>query len=127
MTAMGTVAGGVAILRDDAISRVEAAVAASGKASPDELAANEDFWFEVQQAYDVDRSLLNLNNGGVAPSPRVVLDAMQRHTEFTNHLPSRHLWDVLDPQVEPVRRRLAAHFGCDSEEIAITRNASESL
>lgn len=127
MTAIGTVAGGVAILRDDAISRVQAAVSASGDAAPDQLAANEDFWFEVQQAYDVDRSLLNLNNGGVAPSPRVVLDAMHRHTEFTNHLPSRHLWDVLDPQVEPVRKRLAAHFGCDAEEIAITRNASESL
>ena len=127
MTAIGTVAGGVAILRDDAISRVQAAVTASGNTPPDQLAANEDFWFEVQQAYDVDRSLLNLNNGGVAPSPRVVLDAMQRHTEFTNHLPSRHLWEVLNPQVEPVRKRLAAHFGCDAEEIAITRNASESL
>ncbi len=127
MTAIGTVAGGIAILRDDAIARVQAAVDASGKATPGELASNEDFWFEVQQAYDVDRSLLNLNNGGVAPSPRVVLEAMHRHTEFTNHLPSRHLWDVLDPQVEPVRKRLAAHFGCDAEEIAITRNASESL
>lgn len=127
MTAIGTVAGAAAFLRDDAIARVQAAVDASGKATPGELAANEDFWFEVQQAYDVDRSLLNLNNGGVAPSPRVVLEAMQRHTEFTNHLPSRHLWEVLDPQVEPVRKRLAAHFGCDAEEIAITRNASESL
>lgn len=127
MTAIGAVAGGVAMFRDDGLSRVEAAVRASGTATADQLAGNEDFWFEVQQAYDVDRSLLNLNNGGVAPSPRVVLDAMHRHTEFTNHLPSRHLWDVLDPQVEPVRRRLADHFGCDGEEIAITRNASESL
>ncbi|MEK7711054.1 MAG: aminotransferase class V-fold PLP-dependent enzyme [Planctomycetota bacterium] len=127
MTAIGTVAGAAAILRDDAIARVEAAVAATDGASPADLAGNEDFWFEVQQAYDVDRSLLNLNNGGVAPSPRVVLEAMHRHTEFTNHLPSRHLWEVLDPQVEPVRKRLAKHFGCDAEEMAITRNASESL
>ena len=81
MTAMGTVAGGVAILRDDAISRVEAAVAASGDAPPDKIAANEDFWFEVQQAYDVDRSLLNLNNGGVAPSPRC------------KSMPSRHVYN----------------------------------
>jgi len=127
VTAVGTVAGAAAILRDDAIERVEAAVAASGDAPAGELASNEDFWFEVQQAYDVDRSLLNLNNGGVAPSPRVVLDAMHRHDDFTNRLPARHLWDVLDPQVEPVRERLAAHFGCDAEELAITRNASESL
>ncbi len=116
-----------AVLGDDAIARVRTAVASSGNASPDELAGNEDFWSEVQQAYDVDRALLNLNNGGVAPSPRVVLEALYRHTEFTNHVPSRNLWEVLDPQVEPVRKRLANHFGCDAEEIAITRNASESL
>ena len=33
----------------------------------------------------------------------------------------------LDPQVETVRRQLADDFGCDPEEIAITRNASEAL
>src|SRR3954471_5103977 len=34
---------------------------------------------------------------------------------------------VLERQVEAVRRRLAKAAGCDPEEIAITRNASESL
>src|SRR5262252_4986796 len=34
---------------------------------------------------------------------------------------------VLERQVEVVRRRLAAAAGCDPEEMAITRNASESL
>ena len=37
------------------------------------------------------------------------------------------MWQLLEPQIESVRRRLAAHFGCDPEEMAITRNASESL
>ena len=37
------------------------------------------------------------------------------------------MWKILDPQVETVRRQLAADFGCDPEEIAITRNASEAL
>lgn len=122
MTALGA-----AVLRDDAMGRIEAAVVDAGSASPDELASNEDFWFNVQNAYDVDRSVINLNNGGVAPSPRVVMDAMHRHDRFTNQLPSRHLWDVLDPQVEPVRAALAKTFGCDAEEIAIVRNASEAL
>jgi selenocysteine lyase/cysteine desulfurase len=36
------------------------------------------------------------------------------------------MWNVLDPGVETVRRRLAQMFGCDTEEIAITRNASEA-
>jgi len=125
--ATAATAFGYAVLRDDAIERVRAAVDNAGDKSADALAANEDFWFQVQEAYDVDRSLINLNNGGVAPAPRTVLAAMQRHIAFTNHVPPRHLWTVLDPQVETVRASLARHFGCDPEEIAITRNASESL
>jgi selenocysteine lyase/cysteine desulfurase len=37
------------------------------------------------------------------------------------------MWQVLEPQSETVRTGLAEIFGCDREEIAITRNASESL
>ena len=37
------------------------------------------------------------------------------------------MWQILEPNIETVRRRLAAEFGCDPEEIAITRNASEAL
>ena len=37
------------------------------------------------------------------------------------------MWQVLEPNIETVRRRLAASFGCDPEEMAITRNASEAL
>jgi selenocysteine lyase/cysteine desulfurase len=37
------------------------------------------------------------------------------------------MWQVLEKQREGVRQRLARLFGCDAEEIAITRNASESL
>lgn len=88
---------------------------------------DEDFWFSIQQAYDVDRSFINLNNGAVSPTPRVVFDAMRRHLEFTNQLPGKYLWDVLDPRVETVREGLARILRCDPEEIALTRNASESM
>ena len=126
-SAAAVAAFGYAVLRDDAIERVRAAAQDAGGETPERLAGNEDFWFQVQEAYDVDRSIINLNNGGVAPAPRTVLAAMQRHIAFTNHIPPRHLWSVLDPQVETVRVKIARHFGCDPEEIAITRNASESL
>ena len=66
-----------AMLRDDAVERVRAAVRDAGDVTPEEIAGNEDFWFQVQRAYDVDRSIINLNNGGVAPSPRSVMDAMR--------------------------------------------------
>ncbi len=95
--------------------------------TPEEVAMDEDFWFEVQQAFTVDRTLINLNNGGVSPSPRIVQEAMRRYLEYSNQAPVYTMWRILEPQKESVRRRLAAAFGCDPEEIAITRNASEAL
>jgi selenocysteine lyase/cysteine desulfurase len=37
------------------------------------------------------------------------------------------MWQTLEPRIESVRRDLAATFGCGTDEIAITRNASEAL
>lgn len=102
------------------------AKAAEGRTA-DELAADEDFWFQAQNAFTLDRNYINLNNGGVSPSPRIVQEAMKRHLDYSNQAPVYHMWQVLEPQVESVRRRLAATFGCDPEEMAITRNASEAL
>jgi isopenicillin-N epimerase len=95
--------------------------------SPAEIARDESFWFPIQQAYPVDRSLVNLNNGGVAPSPSVVLEAMKRHLDVTNQAPAYTLWQLQEPQRETCRKGLAELLGCDPEEVAITRNASESL
>lgn len=123
------VASAVALarFREGGVERILAASRAASGAAPEDLAANEDFWRDIQEAFTVDRSLINLNNGGVSPSPRVVQDAMRRYLEYSNQAPSYTMWGVLEPQVESVRTRLAAAFGCDPEEMAITRNASEAL
>lgn len=94
---------------------------------PMQAAQDEDFWMQVQEAFTLDRTMINLNNGGVSPSPRIVQDAMRRYLEYSSQAPSYFMWRHLEPQIESVRRRLAKTFGCDAEEIAITRNASESL
>ena len=70
--------------------------------------------------------MINLNNGGVSPAPKTVMDTEIRYLEIENMNPSYYMWNVLDPGVETVRRRLAQMFGVDTEEIAITRNASEA-
>jgi len=114
-------------LTDRALAHALHTVAAAGPRTPAEIAADEDFWIEIQRAFTVDRTLINLNNGGVSPSPRVVQDAMRRYLEFSNEAPVHTMWRVLEPQIESVRRDLAAAFGCDPEEMAITRNASEAL
>jgi selenocysteine lyase/cysteine desulfurase len=117
----------LAVLQAGAIPVVQAAVTKAGNATAKELAGNEDFWFQVRHAFTLDRNLINFNNGGVCPSPKIVLEAQQRYEEFSNLGPSHWMWRYLTPEVESVRRRLAASFGCDPEELAITRNASEAL
>jgi selenocysteine lyase/cysteine desulfurase len=87
---------------------------------------DESYWGEIQRAFDTDRTMTNLNNGGVCPTPTHVLEAMVRDLRFSNELPVNHMWSVLEPRIESVRRDLAQDFGCDPEEMAITRNASES-
>jgi len=96
-------------------------------ASPQQVAGDESFWFQAQQAFTIDRSLINLNNGGVSPSPAIVQAAMKRHLDYSNTAPTYAMWRVLEPQREGVRQQLARLFGCDAEEVALTRNASESL
>jgi isopenicillin-N epimerase len=119
--------GAIATFRDDSHTRIEAAARRAENRSPGDLAGDEDYWREIQQAFTLDRTIINLNNGGVCPSPRVVHDALKRYLDLSNQSPVYHMWQILEPNVEAVRRRLAASFGCDPEEMAITRNASEAL
>ena len=95
--------------------------------SPTEIAQDEDFWFYVQQAFDCDRSIINLNNGGVHPAPKIVMDAVHRYLDFANGAPVYNSWQVLRPRKELIRKKLADTFGCSAEEIAITRNVTEAM
>lgn len=113
--------------RPDAIARAFATRRDTAAASATGLADDEAYWAEIQRAFDADRTMVNLNNGGVCPTPSHVLEAMIRDLRFSNELPVHHMWAVLEPRIESVRRDLAADFGCDPEELAITRNASEAL
>ncbi len=96
-------------------------------APPADAARDEDLWREAQLAFDLDRSLVNLNNGGVSPTLGGALQAMKRHLDHQNQAPPYSMWRLLAPRREVVRERLAAQWRCDPEEIALTRNASEGL
>jgi isopenicillin-N epimerase len=125
----GLAAAGLAaqpIFRESAIKSLFRANAIAGDRAASALADDESYWAEIQRAFDADRTMINLNNGGCSPTPSHVLEAMIRDLRFSNELPVEHMWRVLEPRIESVRRDLAGEFGCDPEEMAITRNASES-
>ena len=56
--------------------------------SPLEAAGDEDFWFTVQQAFTVSPNIINLNNGGVSPQPKIVQDALDRYNRIANEGPA---------------------------------------
>ena len=124
----GTAAGAtLASFAPEGLGRIAHAAAAVNGVAPETVARDEDFWREVQLAFTLDRSIVNLNNGGVCPSPRVVHEAFKRYLDISNQAPVYFMWRVLEPGIEAVRRSLARTCGCDAEELAITRNASEAL
>src|SRR5499427_8979207 len=106
---------------------VEAASKTVVHLTPEEAAADEDYWATIQNAFSVTRGIINLNNGGVSPSPRIVTEALVRYIWEQEDATAYTMWQILEPQSETIRTGLAELFGCDREEIAITRNASESL
>ncbi len=107
--------------------QLQAATGRIAHLPPSQAATDEDFWFEIQRAFSSTRSIINLNNGGVSPSPRIVTEAFVRYTWEQEDVPAYTMWQLLEPQSENVRAGLAGLFGCDPEEVAIVRNASEGL
>ena len=115
--------GGLTALSREAFARLRALPATS----PEAAAQDEDFWFRVRESFTIDRNSINLNSGSVSPAPRTVQTAMHQYWDITNMSPSYYVDEMLGPRIEVVRRRLAGAFGCDPEEMAITRNTSESM
>lgn len=105
----------------------EAAAQKIRQLTPEQAAADEDYWMVIQQAYTVNSNLIILNNGGVSPSPRIVQEAVERYNKLSNEGPSYYMWRILDQGREPLRQKLALLAGCSPEEIAVNRNATEAL
>lgn len=124
---LATTGAAIATLHPEAVATTHAAVARAAGSTPEQIAADEDFWFRVRHAFTIDRNSINLNSGSVSPAPRVVQRAMEDYLRVMNMSPALYVDEILIPQRELVRSRLAATFGCSAEEIAITRNTTEAL
>jgi selenocysteine lyase/cysteine desulfurase len=107
----------------EAVAEASARLAAQ---SPAEAAKDEAYWGLIQQQFALDRTIVNLNTGHHCSMPTVVMEAVKRYLDMENQVPV-HYAGLIGRNLETVRRGLAAEFGCDPEEMAVTRNASESL
>src|SRR5688572_27448395 len=117
---------GAPVLNSFAVRRLAEAADIAGRRTPLAIAEDEIYWGQIRRAFDLDDTLTNLNNGWCSPAPAHAIEQMIRDLRFSNELPVEHMARLLEPRIEGVRDGLAREFGCDREEMAITRNASES-
>src|SRR3569833_514609 len=92
-----------------------------------QVAEDEEYWSIFQNAYTVSPAIINLNNGGVSPSPLVVQQAVARFNDLANEGPSYFMWRVMDQGREPLREKLVELVGTLPDEIAVNRNSTEAL
>jgi selenocysteine lyase/cysteine desulfurase len=118
-------AGVLAATPAEAFERILEAGRDTANMTPEQVAADEDFWFVVQQAFALDRNYINLNNGTVQNSLRIVQESVDRHTDFSSNA-AWHSMAVLNKEIESCRRRLGGHLGCDPEELVLCRGGSEA-
>src|SRR5574343_498839 len=97
---------------DNPVSRI------SGLTALD-AATDEDFWGWVRESYTVSPNVINFNNGGVSPQPKVVQDAHIRFYQYCNEAPSYYMWRILDQGREGLRLKLADIAGVSADEICI--------
>jgi len=122
----GKITAAALAMKAASLEHVAAASAAVADRAPEDVAGDEFYWREIQQAFTLDRELTNLNNGNSCPSPRVVHEAVKRYMDMANMLPVTYN-NGIGRNVATIRRRMAAEFGCTEDTLAFTRNASESL
>lgn len=89
--------------------------------------SDEDFWAWVRESYTVSPNIINLNNGGVSPQPKIVQDTLEKYNRFCNEAPSYYMWNILNEGREALRADLASFAGCQPGELAIQRNTTEAM
>ncbi len=90
------------------------------------FSGNEHFWALVKNQYQIDPGLIMMNAGNFCPSPYPVNQTMAAHLDSLNTDASsqdrKKYYGIYNKTV----KLLADYLGTRAEEIAITRNTSES-
>src|SRR6266545_242195 len=93
------------------LEEVQAATKSVAHLMPEQVAMDEDYWAVIQNSFSVTRGIINLNNGGVSPSPRIVTEALVRYIWQQEDATAYTMWQILEPQSETIRTGLAELFG----------------
>jgi selenocysteine lyase/cysteine desulfurase len=94
---------------------------------PFDLAKDEDFWLKIREGYKLKPDYINLENGYYCFIPNETLENYINHIREINYQGSWYFRTVQWENKDQAAARLPAAFGGSPDEVAITRNATESL
>lgn len=88
---------------------------------------DEAFWKRIREDYDLKPDYINLENGYYNFAPKPTLEKFIDHVKMVNYEASHYMRTVQWDNKKNVANRLAKLVNCDTEEVIITRNTTESL
>ena len=95
--------------------------------SAESLAREDDFWLGLRSGYRLKPDYINLENGYYCFVPTETLEKYIEHIREVNYQGSYYMRTVQTENKKKVIARLADVAGCLPEEMALTRNTTESL
>jgi len=95
--------------------------------SGEALASDENFWKTIRKHYLLKPEYINLENGYYNFIPQPLLEKFIGHVREVNYQGAFYMRNYAVENKKRVTAKLAALMGCSAEEVAITRNTTESL
>lgn len=109
------------------LGHLHSAVAAVAGSDVHKVARDEDFWAAVRGDYKLTPDYINLENGYYCFMPQQLLERQIEHLRRVNYEGSWYMRNERMQTKQLVAARVGEIVGCPAAEIAITRNATESL
>jgi selenocysteine lyase/cysteine desulfurase len=91
------------------------------------LASDEKFWKEIRKQYLLKPDYINLENGYYNFIPQPLLEKFIGHVREVNYQGAYYMRNNAVENKKRVTAKLAALVGCEADQVAITRNTTESL
>ncbi|MEM6380773.1 MAG: aminotransferase class V-fold PLP-dependent enzyme [Bacteroidota bacterium] len=95
--------------------------------SVEELASDEAFWAQIRSGYRLKPDYINLENGYYCFVPQETLENYIHHIREVNYQGSYYMRTVQWDNKRFILEQLAEVAGCSADELALTRNTTESL
>ena len=89
--------------------------------------SEENFWKSIRKDYLLKKDYVNLENGYYCFIPQPTLNKYLEHVKRINFEGSYYMRNKLDLDKRKTAERLSNLVNCDKDELAITRNTTESL